>query len=665
MGQKQSLMISNQFHGGTGGAGGEGHGGGHGGQGGCGEGPIVHQTYNLTQVINKLKYAKEAGVQASKACLPGTRVELLTRIRKCALNRAAERILLLHGAAGTGKSAIAHTIARDLYSEGLALVPFFAFNRSVQNRSSSQLIPTWAKDLAELNSRYQRLRVCDLESTDLAHQRNVLFLKGLTSGFRGLTGGIQSKKPVILIIDALDECAQSEVHQLFLFLEELVCEPTLPSFIRFLFTYRPDGMILDRFKDVPGILDINIDDQDDTVEDICKFVNHQLCKTQYYTLDIVWPPSETLVIPEMGSVWAVAFSPDGKHFASASDHNIRMWDAETGQQVGKALDGHTDWVRSVAFSSDGRHIVSGSDDNTIRLWDVETGQQVGKALDGHTDWVHSVAFSSDGRHIVSGSGDKTIRLWDVETGQQVGKALDGHTDSVRSDAFSSDGRHIVSGSDDQTNQLWDVETWQQVGKALKGHTERVQSVAFSPDGRHIVSGSDDNTIRLWDVARRKQIGKPLDGHTDWVQSVAFSSDGRHIASGSDDKTIWLWDVETGQQVGKALVGHTDEVKSVAFSPDGRHIASGSRDNTIRIWDVEMAQHASNARTEQTGVVSSVVFSPEDGWFYTSQHEHQEKPKCYEVQGVTLMGYDGLCPSFVVFPSGVLTIVVYDSLCWAI
>ncbi|KAF8197225.1 hypothetical protein K438DRAFT_1465360, partial [Mycena galopus ATCC 62051] len=83
-------------------------------------------------------------------CLQGTRVELLARIRNWALS-PAERTLLLYGAAGTGKSAIVHTIARDLHSENLALVPFFAFNRLVQNRASSQLIPTWAKELAELH----------------------------------------------------------------------------------------------------------------------------------------------------------------------------------------------------------------------------------------------------------------------------------------------------------------------------------------------------------------------------------------------------------------------------------------------------------------------------------------------------------------------------------
>jgi len=72
------------------------------------------------------------------------------------------------------------------------------------------------------------------------------------------------------------------------------------------------------------------------------------------------------------------------------------------------LQGHTSFVKSVAFSLDGRHIVSGSLDKTIRVWDAQTGAQVGNPLQGHTKEVNSVAFSPDGRHIVSGSLDQTI-----------------------------------------------------------------------------------------------------------------------------------------------------------------------------------------------------------------------------------------------------------------
>lgn len=79
------------------------------------------------------------------------------------------------------------------------------------------------------------------------------------------------------------------------------------------------------------------------------------------------------------------------------------------------LQGHEDWVNSVAFSPDGQRIVSGSNDKTVRLWDVN-GQPIGQPFVGHEDWVRSVAFSPDSQRIVSGSDDETIRIWDATTG---------------------------------------------------------------------------------------------------------------------------------------------------------------------------------------------------------------------------------------------------------
>jgi WD40 repeat protein len=49
-------------------------------------------------------------------------------------------------------------------------------------------------------------------------------------------------------------------------------------------------------------------------------------------------------------------------------------------------------------------------DNTIRLWDVKTGKCIG-ILDGHLDWVNSVACHPNGKTIVSASEDYTIMIW--------------------------------------------------------------------------------------------------------------------------------------------------------------------------------------------------------------------------------------------------------------
>ncbi|KIM56120.1 hypothetical protein SCLCIDRAFT_89586, partial [Scleroderma citrinum Foug A] len=64
-------------------------------------------------------------------------------------------------------------------------------------------------------------------------------------------------------------------------------------------------------------------------------------------------------------------------------------------------------------SPDGTRIVSGSHDNTVRVWDTDSGVEIGSPLEGHTLGVTSVAFSCDGTKIVSGSWDNSARVWNA------------------------------------------------------------------------------------------------------------------------------------------------------------------------------------------------------------------------------------------------------------
>lgn len=297
---------------------------------------------------------------------------------------------------------------------------------------------------------------------------------------------------------------------------------------------------------------------------------------------LVWRCLHTLHA-HANSVAAIAMSPTGKFFASASfDRTIKLWHLGTGALI-TTFEGHRAPVLSIVFSPDGRSLISGSVDNTIRIWDVETEalqrQLTHQAIAAVTI---SLAMSPDGQAIVTGSDDHMVRIWQLSTGKLL--RLIPHPRAVAAVAISPNGQFLISACTDNLIRIWNFSTGDLI-HTLDAHKRDVNCVEVHPENTLLVSGSSDNTVNLWDL-ESGVLKRSLIGHLDWVRAVCISPNGQLLASASDDHTIKLWSLPKGtllHTLTGTRDGHQRAVNAIAFSPNSRTLISGSGDRTLKIW----------------------------------------------------------------------------------
>jgi hypothetical protein len=188
--------------------------------------------------------------QHASRCLLGTRVDVLARIREWADGRCERGIFWLNGMAGTGKSTIALTIAREYDERGRLGASFFFSRGGGDLGSSSKVFTTLAAQLAnklpDLKN-HIRKAVADIDISNLGlyDQWQKLILEPLSRLEES-----SLPLPLVLVVDALDECEGEEdvrlVLQLFATAKSLQKVQ-----LRIFITSRPETPIRHGIYDIP------------------------------------------------------------------------------------------------------------------------------------------------------------------------------------------------------------------------------------------------------------------------------------------------------------------------------------------------------------------------------------------------------------------------------
>lgn len=323
------------------------------------------------------------------------------------------------------------------------------------------------------------------------------------------------------------------------------------------------------------------------------------------------PAAPPKPLPHPDTVYAVAFSPDGKALATGCfDKAARVWDVTSGKELrtiaGKAA--HQNLVVSVAYSADGSQLVTTSTDNTAKVWGLPSDKPVDVRQHLLGQGITRAVVSPDGKTFVAAAGLLPLKRWDA-TDVKKSADLGTHNGFVVGLQYAANGATLYSlgsGETDSTLKYWGAADGKELGGVGVGG--KPAGMWVNPASGIVTTFSPDGSLRQWPATLPAV--KAFANAPAKARQAVTSADGSQLLVALQDQSVRVWNPAAGGE---------SKVLLEKLSPGFFQIALHPTNGTLAVSDVGKVKFFGpdgkpRGELPVQGFVSGMAFHPTEAKF---------------------------------------------------
>ena len=327
---------------------------------------------------------------------------------------------------------------------------------------------------------------------------------------------------------------------------------------------------------------------------------------------------------EITSMKTLMFST--KLITGSLDLTIKVWNLQSKSleiSINTSLQ-----VLALELSNDAFTIVASHNDGTLRLWDAETGEQMGRTS-AYPSMIRKISLTHDGSTLLT-VGGKANGLKKILLNKIKSKIiLTHHNAAINVLAMDRDKTILVAGSEDARISICMIQNME-VKSVLKGHSKGITNLVFG-DSNTLISASSDRTLRVWNIKEEKSY-IIFDG-VDINDILYHDCENAIIASCSDSK-LRVFSLEEKKL--KNQYNCDTCLTKIIRNYNGNFLYAGDSDGNLLEYDLETLIEKRRVHSDWDSVIALAISHNDSRLFSSCCSSSNIVIKIYNTQDFTLI-----------------------------